>query len=107
MARVRWAEGRLNRSRQSRAGGREADGPAAGAAAFDAWSLVRAVAQWRLGLVDVADKDRGEAVLALLAAARRLVRLRHAGLDPGPARLRAAARGKRPRCRREPRRWLR
>ena len=66
---------------------------------------------WRsggwLGLVDVADKDRGEAVLALLAAARRLVRLRHAGLDPGPARLRAAARGKRPRCRREPRRWLR
>ena len=46
-------------------------------AAFDAWTLAEAVARWR--------GDRG----AGASARRRLLWLRHAGLDPSPARARA------------------
>ena len=59
--------------------GRDPDvvAPWEGHEAFDAWTLAEAVARWR--------GDRG----AGASARRRLLWLRHAGLDPSPARARA------------------
>ena len=83
VSRVRRIEGRLG---QVRTKGREDTEPGEGGLAFDAWTLVRAVAAWRLGLADGSARDRNTAGRDAMEAAKRLVRLRHAGLDPGPAR---------------------
>ena len=51
--------------------------PEEGHEAFDAWTVAEALARWR--------RDGG----AEVSARRRMVWLRHAGLDPGPMRARA------------------
>jgi hypothetical protein len=70
--------------------GRKDAAPREGEEAFDAWAQVRAVAAWRKVCSVEGGPERAAAVSKEVEARRRLVRLRHAGLDPNPRRDREA-----------------
>jgi hypothetical protein len=75
--------------RRAAAKGREDVAVGEGHRAFDDWALVRAMARWRMEGRGPGEGGSDKALAT--GAARRLVWLRHAGLDPGPLRARIAA----------------
>ena len=96
---------RMRRQEAARGGartkGREDAAPGEGEEAFDAWTQARAMAAWRKACCVAAGPERAVAADNEVEAMGRLIRLRHAGMDPNPRREREAAEERKEEARRE------